>query len=204
MKTCPRCHEEKPPEQFYKSAKRPDGLSSYCRQCQITDAKSRYIEHPRWRAPEGQKYCPACQEVKPLDTFGANKSQHDGKQSRCKPCCVASVTASRQKNPEAHRRSSKNWRDKNPERHADNHARWMYGVPHGTYAVMLEKQGGRCAICETADTGKLKRFHIDHCHDTRTVRGLLCGPCNIGIGQMKHDLKIIRAAASYLEKPQPG
>ena len=200
MKSCPKCNEIKAPEAFYKSVKRPDGLSSYCRQCQIADAKSRHISTPRWKAPEGTKYCPGCQEVKPLDTFGANRTAHDGKQGQCKPCCVASVTASRHKDPTAHRRSSKNWRDKNPERHADNNARWRYGIEHGTYAEMLTAQKGQCAICGTTDTGRLSRFHIDNCHETKKVRGLLCNGCNVGLGQFKHSVEILKAADAYLKR----
>ena len=197
-KQCPRCGETKLAEQFYKSAKRHDGLSSYCRQCQVTDTKSRYSAHPRWKAPEGHKYCPGCEQVKPVERFGNNKRNPDGRQNYCKPCSVAKVTASRHKDPTSHRASSKAWREKNPEHHADIHARWRYGVERGTYAKMFEAQDGKCAICGTTDTGKMSRFHIDHCHDTGIVRGLLCGPCNTGIGQLKHDPEILRAAIKYL------
>ena len=200
-KQCPKCGELKRAEQFYVSAKRPDGLSSYCRHCQVADAKSRYSPHPRWRAPEGTKWCPGCKDTRPLDQFGANQRNPDGKQIYCKPCAVAKVTASRHKDPTSHRRSSKAWREKNPEWHADNHARWKYGVERGTYAQMLEAQGGRCAICKTDNPGpRLSRFHIDHCHDTEKVRGLLCSSCNTGIGQLKHDTLIMKAAISYLEE----
>ena len=196
-KRCPKCDTAKPASAFYVSAKRPDGLSSYCRTCQVADAKSRHIPNPRWRAPEGSKYCPSCETIKPLDQFGSNKSQHDGKQSRCKPCCVASVTASRHKNPEAHRRSSKNWREKKPDRHADNHAKHLYGVEHGTYARMFTDQFGLCAICN-GPPKEGERLHIDHCHDTGKVRALLCRGCNTGIGQLKHDPELVLKARDYL------
>src|ERR1700761_178810 len=133
-KRCPKCDTIKSAAAFYVSARRPDGLSSYCRTCQIHDAKARYVEHPRWKAPDGMKWCPKCESTKALDEFGANRKNPDGKQNYCKPCCVASVTASRRKNPEAHRRSSKAWTTANADRHADNNARWRYGVEHGTYA----------------------------------------------------------------------
>ncbi len=198
-KRCSKCNTVKPAEAFYVSVKRPDGLSGYCRVCQIADAKARHIPSPRWRAPEGQKYCPSCDTVKPLDEFGSNRTQHDGKQSRCKPCCVASVTASRHKNPEAHRRSSKNWKQKNPDRAADINAYHLYGVPHGTYARMFANQGGLCAICARPPP-EGKRLNIDHCHDTGAVRGLLCNGCNTGIGQLKHDPDLMLSARDYLLK----
>ena len=199
-KTCPKCETVKEASQFYVSKTRPGGLSSYCRTCQLLDSKKNYSPHPRWRAPEGQKWCAGCQDTKPVEAFGANKSTHDGKQNRCKVCSVAAVTASRRKDPTSHRRSSKAWAEKNPERNADNNARRRYGLEPGGYAAMLEAQGGRCAICNTTDTGKLYRFHIDHCHGTKEVRGLLCNGCNIGIGQLKHSEEILKAAIAYLKR----
>lgn len=202
-KRCPKCDIVKSAEQFYQSRNRPDGLSSYCRQCQLADAKDRYTPNPRWRAPEGHKFCPSCQTIKPLDEFGANRSQHDGKQSRCKPCCVASVTASRHKDPTAHRVSSRRWREKNLDRHADNNAKRNYGVEHGTYARMFAEQEGKCAICSAPPPAN-RRFHIDHCHDTGVVRGLLCTCCNTGIGQLKHKKTLLLSAIRYLDRHHPN
>lgn len=39
-------------------------------------------------------------------------------------------------------------------------------------------QGGRCALCSKATADLV----IDHCHTTSSVRGLLCQPCNVGLG----------------------
>lgn len=198
-KLCPKCGEVKPSASFYRNTGHSDGLSSYCRTCQVRDTKARYSPHPRYRAPEGQKWCPGCKTLKPIEAFGANRSEHDGKQSRCKPCSVAAVTASRHKDPTSHRRSSTAWRRANPERVADNHARWKYGVERGTYSRMLEAQGGRCAICGSQNPGgKSLRFHIDHCHDTGKVRALLCNGCNIGLGQFKHEKELLLKAVDYL------
>ncbi len=198
-KHCSKCETTKAAAEFYTNLGRPDGLSSYCRKCQIADAQSRYTKHPRWKAPEGMKKCPKCGEIKSLDDFGSNRSAHDGKQQYCKPCSSAIVTASRQRRPEAHRASSKRWREKNLERHADNNAKRNYGVEHGTYAKMFEAQNGLCAICEQPPKND-QRFHIDHCHDTSRVRELLCSKCNTGIGQMNHDPEIVLRAHAYLLK----
>jgi hypothetical protein len=200
-KLCPKCEEIKLASQFYKVATRTDGLSGYCRTCQLRDAKSRYSPHPRWRAPEGQKYCPKCDTTKDLEAFGNNRAQFDGKQNYCKPCCVATVTASRHKDPTSHRRSSKAWREANPERNKDNHAKWRYGLEHGSYAEMLAQQNGKCAICFTDKPGKnLERFAIDHCHKSNVVRGLLCENCNRAIGLLKEDTDIIESAIKYIKR----
>jgi hypothetical protein len=41
---------------------------------------------------------------------------------------------------------------------------------------------------------------IDHDHVTGQVRGLLCGSCNSGIGLLRDDPGVIKAAARYVAK----
>lgn len=74
-----------------------------------------------------------------------------------------------------------------------------YGVTAEWYADQLERQTGRCAICNDVPTGK-RPWHIDHCHDTGQVRQLLCGQCNTGLGHMRDNPDILRAAAAYIER----
>lgn len=62
--------------------------------------------------------------------------------------------------------------------------------------VLLAAQGGRCAICRKDITEK---FVIDHSHESGLVRGLLCGPCNLGIGQLGDSAERLFSAALYLE-----
>jgi hypothetical protein len=57
-------------------------------------------------------------------------------------------------------------------------------------------QAGRCKICDRQPQSK--GLHIDHCHSTGKVRGLLCGTCNQGIGLLKEDPELIRKAANYV------
>lgn len=66
------------------------------------------------------------------------------------------------------------------------------------YLTMLERQLGRCAICgQAAETGK--RLSVDHCHESGVVRGLLCQPCNIGLGMFRDIPSNLVSAARYLE-----
>lgn len=61
---------------------------------------------------------------------------------------------------------------------------------------MLNEQGGVCAIC---GAGSAKRWHLDHCHSSGKVRGVLCSECNTGIGKLHDSASLLRRAAEYLE-----
>lgn len=76
------------------------------------------------------------------------------------------------------------------ERH-DQHLRATYKIGRKTYLAMLERQGGKCAICGS-DTSRWKhRFHVDHCHLSGLVRGLLCNRCNPMLGWVEPRMKEI-------------
>ena len=48
-------------------------------------------------------------------------------------------------------------------------------------------------------------LHLDHCHDTGRVRGILCPSCNHGLGKVHDDPALLGAAARYLrEGVTPG
>jgi len=74
------------------------------------------------------------------------------------------------------------------------------------YAIMLEKQGGVCAICKQPETfmhpkaKRVARLAVDHCHDTGKVRGLLCAKCNRGLGYFRHNVAYLRNAEEYLNE----
>src|SRR5258706_15403002 len=42
-----------------------------------------------------------------------------------------------------------------------------------------------------------KHTHIDHCHDSKVVRGILCSHCNLGIGHLKESRAIMERAIAY-------
>lgn len=68
---------------------------------------------------------------------------------------------------------------------AAKHVERMYGLTHERFDALLEIQGGGCAICDAAEAGYGRRWHIDHDHDCcpgeracgRCVRGILCLTC---------------------------
>jgi hypothetical protein len=83
---------------------------------------------------------------------------------------------------------------KRPKR--DIHLYYRYKITMDGYNALLQSQNGRCAIC--GDLPSVKGLVVDHDHITGRVRGLLCDPCNVGIGRLKDSAAIAEAAAAYL------
>lgn len=77
-----------------------------------------------------------------------------------------------------------------------------YGLNHNEFGKIFAAQKGKCAICRKADVGRKgsTTLHVDHCHKTRMVRGLLCNGCNNGLGRFKDDPTLLRKAIAYLKK----
>ena len=74
---------------------------------------------------------------------------------------------------------------------------YLYGVTKQFLLELYEKQDGKCAICGNVSTTE-RGLHVDHCHKTGVVRGLLCHGCNVTLGNMKDDPEILLKAVEYL------
>lgn len=76
-----------------------------------------------------------------------------------------------------------------------------YGLTEQDWDRLLAQQRGKCAVCRTAQPGlRRESWNIDHDHVTGQTRGLLCGRCNLGIGQLGDDPELLRAALHYVER----
>jgi hypothetical protein len=82
------------------------------------------------------------------------------------------------------------------------HLKSSYGITPAEYDFIFQAQKNVCGICETPNPGSKKGWHIDHCHSTGKVRGILCTNCNLMIGHAKDDLNRMVAAMFYLLKYQ--
>lgn len=87
------------------------------------------------------------------------------------------------------------WRDNNRERSRelsrqtearktkeakrDRHYKKTYGITYAQVLELLASQGGKCPICDRGiqEMGR-GGGHLDHCHTTGRVRGVLCNECN--------------------------
>lgn len=82
----------------------------------------------------------------------------------------------------------------------DSHYRYIYGITLERYGEMFVRQAGKCAICRRPqeEVGSHGLLVVDHDHTTGAIRGLLCPPCNMGLGQFGDDLTTLTRAVVYL------
>lgn len=132
--------------------------------------------------PDGHRQCSACGGILPEGEFRRVK------RGRCR-----NVRSGHCKKCKDQIRKSRDYH------HTANVKR--YGITTDDYTRMFEEQDGACAICKRPPTDK--RLAIDHCHTTGKVRGLLCGPCNVSLGQFGDNPRTLLEAAKYLLKHQP-
>jgi hypothetical protein len=77
-----------------------------------------------------------------------------------------------------------------------------YGLTAEQHDAMLKKQHGLCAICLKPPSSTKKRtniLHVDHCHVTGKVRGLLCARCNVMLAHLENPAWTPKAQA-YLSE----
>jgi Recombination endonuclease VII len=83
---------------------------------------------------------------------------------------------------------------------ARRHRLKTYGITPEQYDALVAEQGDRCACCGgKSPGGRRKYWCVDHDHETKRIRGLLCQPCNTGIGMLGDDVAGVRRAVNYLE-----
>jgi hypothetical protein len=89
----------------------------------------------------------------------------------------------------------------NPYKQRDAKLRREFGITAEQYEVMFEQQRGVCAICGGVNASGM-RLHVDHCHSSGKVRGLLCANCNLGLGNLKDSVEVMSRAIDYLRRSQ--
>jgi len=63
---------------------------------------------------------------------------------------------------------------------------------------MWNRQGGKCESCREPLSENPREVHIDHCHETDKVCGILCRGCNVGAGHLDDDPERAALLAAYL------
>jgi len=124
-----------------------------------------------------KKKCSTCKKQKNKNDFSIRRASKDGLNCSCKKCVSL--------------------KKRDPIKTKQNHLLHYYGLSLPKYTQMHMIQKGRCAICKRK-IPLLKGAHVDHCHKTRKVRGLLCTYCNNGLANFKDDTILLSRAIEYL------
>ncbi len=77
-------------------------------------------------------------------------------------------------------------------------------LTHGERDILRKRQGDKCLICEIEFNDEKTFPQVDHDHKTGKVRGLLCRPCNTGLGFFKDEIYFLSKAIQYLSKKRRG
>jgi hypothetical protein len=179
-RSCSKCQEIKSLEDFDQNPSGYLGHDSQCSNCKKKQGevyrRNKGIKAPR-KVPTlfnkdnvpTHRECTRCNNMQPLEQF----NKHNGGTAyldRHPYCKICS---------------------------AERHLIAKYGITFEDKTHMHQKQNGACAICR--ESFALDVIHVDHCHTTGKVRGLLCSACNKALGLLKDNLERCMNMAAYLQ-----
>ena len=158
------------------------------------------------------KYCPKCGINKPISEFRKRSKDSKYFQSYCKFCESEYMTKRykvqrtkwKKENSDKQLGYSRKWKNKNRDNcyyyNAVTARNFDLTVEEFAklYDTLYKKQQGRCAICGKHQSEIKVRLGVDHSHSNGIIRGLLCPPCNLGIGLLRDSAEVCSAAAEYL------
>lgn len=131
------------------------------------------------------KLCKKCGS----NEFTKNGVQNGKQRYHCSPC---------------HKRRQRRYAASGNKRRRDVERR--YGINRSEYDALVSQQNNRCAICAKKEsvidkrTNEPRNLAVDHCHNSSTIRGLLCQRCNQAIGLLSEDINIMQNAITYLKR----
>lgn len=123
--------------------------------------------------------CTKCKKIKTQKDFYHRPDRTRGHRQPCRACWGPAYASARPK---------------------------RYGLTVEQYKRLFNLQNGVCAICRKENTAK-RALGVDHDHTCcpgdsscgKCVRGLLCSPCNSGLGLFKDDPYAVGRASVYLD-----
>lgn len=147
-------------------------------------------------------------QIRTCTKCGYSSTGHDFRKqgSTCKRCNNEAARLYRKNNPEKVKATREKYQQ-DREKIRLLVLKNMYNLSSEEYFNMLENQKHRCAICGTDNPGKGKSFSVDHDHACcsedkkscgKCVRGLICQPCNSGLGYFRDSCDNLQKACEYL------
>jgi hypothetical protein len=160
--------------------------------------------------------------VKPVCKHGHDTGTSDKRYSgsgACKACCIANAlryyAANRAKcgaakrkwyhdHIEERREAMRVWRTKHRARTRARDRQSRYGITEEQDTAL--QAASACAACGDPFGGNSYRHplarHVDHCHASGVVRGSLHHRCNVALGLLGEDPRIIRGLLDYAVRIQ--
>jgi hypothetical protein len=80
--------------------------------------------------------------------------------------------------------------------------RHIYGLTGQQHQALLA-MSNTDALCGRSVAADEPSLVVDHDHETGRIRGLLCGPCNAGIGHLGDNPTVLISAIAYLARAAP-
>lgn len=121
--------------------------------------------------------CSLCNILKHRSAFHKDKNTSRGHRSSCKDCRIPYSKQNKLK---------------------------KYGLTLQDFELRLVYQNMQCACCDRKMELNTKRKSrmacVDHDHDTGAVRDLLCGRCNLALGNIDDSSAIAEKLRQYLRK----
>lgn len=175
MKRCSRCKQLQERGAFSRHSANRDGLQDYCKSC----ARAYQQQWGQRKRAERRalKNPPAPEGFKRCRTCGEVKPHSEWDRNRSTSDGLATLCKACKA-------------AKGRARHLMSN----YGLTEAQRDEMIASQMGICVICLNAPA-----VHVDHCHETGRVRGVLCFNCNSAIGKLGDDPDTTRRATAYLE-----
>jgi Recombination endonuclease VII len=181
-KTCTKCGVEKPLGEFHAEKRASDGLRSDCKECENKrTSKYRSANPEKIRQKNQRYYAENADKVKDLSREWS--------------------TANRERKNEVRKKLRKSNPGSRRQEGVKHNLKYSYGLTIEQRDEILRRQGGGCAVCGIKLDGKTKNTtpHVDHCHNTGVVRGILCGKHNTAEG-MLGSIENARKMVAYMEK----
>jgi hypothetical protein len=133
------------------------------------------------------KQCYTCKKEKPLTEFTKKKKSKDGLYHKCKPCKIE---------------YDKKWYVEHPDAREEHNLKYNLGISLKEKRNIINFQNEKCPICMSY-LEKGKKTHVDHCHKSGKIRGVLCSYCNLLLGNAKDNIETLKKAIQYLLTHQP-
>jgi len=153
-----------------------------CRQCLKLLPKTRFYS--------GRRKCKSCHSKRMKEyrrSINYNKVYYEQNKNKEKNRCLENYYKNKD-NPD----KKLKWRE--------NQLKVKYNITLEEWNKMYKDQNYSCAICKSDELVGSGVLHVDHCHVTGSIRGLLCHHCNVALGSFKDNVNILNNAIKYLKK----